>query len=206
MSSGVMFVWQLPKESTHNTCPASPPLAASTSGSMSGVAELGSTSGPRSPSVTSPAARRAAAGANTSRPSNVTPSRGRRYSGFSRATIRSAPPTIATAGASTPLSGPTSSPQAVVTAIGRRSVPTPGSTTARATPSGRYWIARTSVSAPAWMSPRGTLWVMSMTRDAGAMRARTAWTTPTNSSSRPKSDRKLMGRLTVRRAYRPPIG
>ena len=49
-----------------------------------------------------------------------------------RLTARSAPPAIAAAGASSPLSGPTStpSPPATSTAMARRSVPTPGSTTA----------------------------------------------------------------------------
>ena len=68
-----------------------------------------------------------------------------------RLTARSAPPAIAAAGASSPLSGPTStpSPPATSTAMARRWVPTPGSTTATTTPLGRYWMARTSASEPA---------------------------------------------------------
>ena len=52
------------------------------------------------------------------------------------------PPSIATAGASRPLSGPTSTPCSTSTAMQRRSVPTPGSTTASTSPSGRYCTAR----------------------------------------------------------------
>ncbi len=53
---------------------------------------------------------------------------------------------MATAGASKPLSGPTKQPCSTSTAMQRRSVPTPGSTTASTTPSGRYCTARTSAS------------------------------------------------------------
>ena len=45
-----------------------------------------------------------------------------------------APPIIATAGDSRPLSGPTKNPDSVAAAIARRAVPTPGSTTASTTP------------------------------------------------------------------------
>ena len=63
--------------------------------------------------------------------------------------MRAGPPSMAAAGASKPLSGPTRNPPSTSTAMQRRSVPTPGSTTARTTPSGRYCTARTSASAPA---------------------------------------------------------
>ncbi len=85
----------------------------------------------------------------TSLPANVGPGAGSWYDSFSSATTRRAPPSIATAGASKPLSGPTSTPPSTSTAMQRRSVPTPGSTIASTTPSGRYWTARTSASAPA---------------------------------------------------------
>ena len=67
-----------------------------------------------------------------------------------------------------------------------------------ATPSGRYCTARSSVSAPARTSPRGMPCVTSMIGTSGAMRAITPWTTPTNSSSVPKSERKETGGIAGR--------
>ena len=56
---------------------------------------------------------------------------------LSSSTARVAPPARATAGASSPLSGPTSTPapSPTSTAMALRLVPTPGSTTPRTTPS-----------------------------------------------------------------------
>ena len=94
---------------------------------MPGVRMPGSTSSPRSISAT-PLQRWAAAGAKMSRPANVAPAACSWYSGFVSSTARSAPPAIATAGASSPLSGPitTPAPPATSIATARRSVPTPG--------------------------------------------------------------------------------
>ena len=75
--------------------------------------------------------------------------------------------------------------EATDTATARRAVPTPGSTTAITTPSPRYGTARTNASAPALTSNGGTPWVRSMMGTPGAWRARTARTTPANSSAYP---------------------
>ena len=75
------------------------------------------------------------------------------------------------AGISSPLSGPTRwSPRAVRIAIGRRSVPTPGSTTATwALPGGRYGTAHQSRNAPSRIAYLRTSWPMSTTCASGAM-------------------------------------
>ncbi len=141
----------------------------------------------RSPSASSgvPAARYPAAGAKMSRPAKVAPGASSWYSGLVSDTTRAAPPSMATAGARRPLSGPTRNPVSTSTATARRSVPTPGSTTARTTPGGRYWIERASARAPARTSKGGMPWVTSMIWAAGAARRTTALQTPTNSSARP---------------------
>ena len=102
-------------------------------------------------------------------------------------TASTAPPDAATAGSNSPLSGPTNrAPDRPSTAIARRAVPTPGSTTARCTaPSGRYSIDEASTSAPEWTSWGGISWVRSITRASGQPRAITPWQTPTNPSRRP---------------------
>ena len=56
------------------------------------------------------------------------------------------------------------------TAMARRAVPTPGSTTARTTPGARYCAARARVSPPARTSWAGTSWVMSITATSGSYR------------------------------------
>ena len=132
-----------------------------------------------------PAARYPAAGAKMSRPAKVAPGASNWYSGFVSDTTLVAPPSMATAGASSPLSGPTRNPVSTSTATARRSVPTPGSTTARTTPGGRYWMARASARAPARTSNGGMPWVTSMIRADGAALRTTALQTPTNSSVRP---------------------
>ena len=111
-------------------------------------------------------------GAKMSRPWNVdvitraASDRGSRGRGRPRS--RRAP---AAAGISSPLSGPTrSSPRAVRIAIGRRSVPTPGSTTATwALPTGRYGTAHQSRNAPSRIAYLRTSWPMSTTCASGAM-------------------------------------
>ncbi len=82
---------------------------------------------------------RAAAGAKMSRPAKVGPGAARWCSALVSSTARVAPPTIETAGASSPLSGPSSTdmPSPTSTATARRSVPTAGSTTASTTPGQR---------------------------------------------------------------------
>ncbi len=86
-----------------------------------------------------------------SRPAKVAPWDCRWYSSFVSVTARPLPPAIATAGASRPLSGPTStpSPSATSTAIALRALPTPGSTTARITPLGTYEMHRARARLPA---------------------------------------------------------
>ena len=102
-------------------------------------------------------------------------------------TASKGPPNPSAAGRSRPLSGPTrmrsSSAQRIATA--RRAAPTSGSTTARWTPGGANGSDRARVSAPPRTSWRGTPWVRSMTRASGAIRAITAWQTPTKSSAQP---------------------
>ena len=73
-------------------------------------------SGPSSLRST-PLHRWAAAGANTSRPANVAPGAPSWYSALVSSTARSAPPAIATAGASSPLSGPMITPAPSATSI-----------------------------------------------------------------------------------------
>ena len=67
-----------------------------------------------------------------------------------------------------PLSGPTKSQRPRPTAIGRRSEPTPGSTTATKTvPGGKCRYAASSASAPAATSWAGTSWVTSTSVASG---------------------------------------
>jgi hypothetical protein len=87
----------------------------------------------------------------------------------------SAPPSVAQAIDSTPLSGPTNSaPDRQATATGRRADPTPGSTTPRYTASfGMNGAERPSAMAPITTSCRGIAWVRSITLTCGAMRITT---------------------------------
>ena len=85
-----------------------------------------------------PAASRAAAGANTSRPWKVRETGWSMIAGFVIPTASATPPHASAAGIRRPLSGPTKwRPSADRSATARRSEPTPGSTTARCTPGGR---------------------------------------------------------------------
>src|SRR3954471_14706380 len=129
-----------------------------------------------------------------SRPANVGPGAGNWYSSLVNDTARPAPPVIATAEASRPLSGPTEhdSPSTPSTATARRSPPTPGSTTPSTTPAGRYCAARANASDPARTSWGGISWQMSSTVTCGATRRITALHTPTNSSVSPDADRNEM--------------
>jgi hypothetical protein len=91
-------------------------------------------------------------------------------------------------GASRPLSGPTRyrGTPPTSTAMARRAVPTPGSTTASTTPGARYCTERASVRLPArGTSWAGIWWVMSMTATSGASWRITERTTPANSSRVP---------------------
>ena len=94
----------------------------------------------RSPASSSdpPSASRAATGANRSRPWKVADSGSNRHGESLRSTARSTPPRPSAAGHSRPLSGPTRRRSPQRRASARRSVPTPGSTTARWTPAGMY--------------------------------------------------------------------
>ena len=105
-----------------------------------------------------------------------------------RANAARTPPSEVARGRSRPLSGPTSHrgpPSGTSRATPRRSVPTPGSTTASTTPGPRCGAVRTSMAAPAATSNAGTWWERSITATLGARPWSTAWTTPTNSSTVP---------------------
>ena len=78
------------------------------------------------------------------------------------------PPTRAAAATRSPLSGPMrTSPRPVAMAIGRRAVPTPGSTTATWNPTGRYGSAHHRRSAPSRIANFRTSWLMSTIRASG---------------------------------------
>ena len=174
-----------PKRSIQSTSPARVPSSASFGrGSIPGTNVTGSITSP-SASIGVPSARYAAAGAITSRPANVALGASNWCSALVSATVRTGPPSIATAGASSPLSGPTRNPFSTSIATQRREVPTPGSTIARTTPAGRYWTARDKVSAPARTSKAGTSCVTSTIVSCGAMPSITPLHTPTNSSACP---------------------
>ena len=67
----------------------------------------------------------------------------------------------------------------------RRSVPTPGSTTARCTAGGSHGAAWASTAAPRPTSWAGTWWVTSITRVAGEIDAMTPLQAATNPSAVP---------------------
>ena len=109
----------------------------------SGTSRLTSAStcsgGPSSASGT-PFARCAAAGLKRSRPWNVRDTACSAYSGLASSWASAIPARLA-AGSRSPLSGPTKRrPASSRSASGRRGPPTPGSTTARCTPTGMYAI------------------------------------------------------------------
>ncbi len=132
-------------------------------------------------------ARRAATGANRSRPWKVAVTGCRRKGEVVRSTAAAAPPQASRTGPRTPLSGATKtrSSSFASTATGRRSDPTPGSITATCTPGSAKGTAFAITTAPWRTACRGSPWVMSMIRTSGAIRAITARQTPANSSAVP---------------------
>ena len=145
----------------------------------------GSHGSPASASAAPPASR-AATGAKMSRPWKVAATSGSANGERPMSTASTTPPARSAASDSKPLSGPTSNrPSPARRATPRRSPPTPGSTTARWTPTGRYGSAPARIIAPARTSWRGTRWTRSITRASGQIPAITAWQTPTKSSSSP---------------------
>src|SRR5436305_6082770 len=113
-------------------------------------------------------------------------------SGFVIATASTTPPDASAARMSRPLSGPTNRrPSPVRNAIARRSEPTPGSTTARCTPTGRYGIAAASTRAPCPIAWGWMPWVTWITCASGQIRLMTPWQVPAKSSEVPKSDRNV---------------
>lgn len=83
-----------------------------------------------------PVARCAATGEKTSLPWNVRDTGLFHRASLVSTTARSAPPSAVMAQDRSPLSGPTRMASPAATAIARRAVPTPGSTTATCTPGG----------------------------------------------------------------------
>ena len=193
ISSGSTLSCALPKRSTHSTSATRRSPSTRVSGRTPGSSVCGSMSSPSASSGT-PLARWAAAGPKTSRPANVGPGAGSWYTALVKLTARSAPPAMATADASSPLSGPTNTPAPPPTSIAtaRRSVPTPGSTTASTMPRATYCTARARARAPPRTSKGAMAWVRSITAACGAISRMTECTTPTNSSSWPKSERNEM--------------
>ena len=110
-----------------------------------------------------------AAGARMSRPANVGPGAGSRNSSLrERRPPCRAPPRMATAGASRPLSGPTRHAVLDLDREQRRSVPTPGSTTASTIASvGQVLRGANERERPARTSCGGTSWVRSTMREVG---------------------------------------
>src|SRR2546423_7543062 len=112
--------------------------------------------------------------------------------GFGLATASTTPPDASAARMSRPLSGTTNRhPSPVRNAIARRSEPTPGSTTARCTPTGRYGIAAASTRAPCPIAWGWMPWVTWITCASGQIRLMTPWQVPAKSSEVPKSDRNV---------------
>ncbi|KFZ83823.1 hypothetical protein ED92_07930 [Amycolatopsis sp. MJM2582] len=181
-SAGLAASWTLPKWSTVSTSATSLPGNTATNGS--GSRTRSSTRGPNSSGGT-PSARCAAAEANTSRPWNVDDVTGRRYPGAASSYAAITPVSVSAAGMRSPLSGPTSIPRSVTTTTPRRAVPTPGSTTARWTDSGRYGAVWASTSAPVLTCCGGISWLTSITRTDGAIRAITPWHAATKPSLSP---------------------
>ncbi|ANN14480.1 hypothetical protein SD37_01615 [Amycolatopsis orientalis] len=181
-SAGPAASWTLPKWSTVSTSATSLPGNTATNGS--GSRTRSSTGGPNSSGAT-PSARCAAAGAKTSRPWNVDDVTGRRYSGDASSYAAITPLSVSAAGMRSPLSGPTRIPRPATTTTPRRAVPTPGSTTARCTASGRKGAVCASTSAPVLTCCGGISWLTSMIRAEGAIRAITPWQAATKPSLKP---------------------
>src|SRR3990170_8819817 len=112
--------------------------------------------GPRSATF-APSVRCAATGANTSRPWNVGWTGCRQKAAFVRWRTSLIPMRLA-AGTRSPLSGPTKIAPSHTTAIPRRSVPTPGSTTPTWIANGKCGAAWNSANAPSTTFPGATSW------------------------------------------------
>src|SRR5438034_2582866 len=152
--------------------------------------------GPK-PRSGSPRARHAATGANTSRAWKVRLTGSRKWRRSVTACTCAAGAAIAHS--SSPLSGPTKNCPREPTASGRRSVPTPGSTTARWTvPGGKSAAEASSTKAARARCRGGMSWVRSTTRASGQTAWMTPCTTPTNQSWWPKSDVKVTSGRAMR--------
>ena len=115
-SSGSTLSWQFPNRSTHHTSATiAPSSCTSGSDTRPGTSPAGST-GRRGRRAGTPAARCAGRGREDVAPGERGAGRGEVVVGIVSATTRRAPPTIATAGASRPLSGPRSTPPSTSTA------------------------------------------------------------------------------------------
>ena len=152
----------------------------------------------RAPRAARRATRCAAAGAKRSRPWNVREiARARTPGSPARARRRSRPARRPGAAGRCPARR-RAGRRASRSASARREPPTPGSTTARCTPTGMYGSVFASTSAPWSTCCAGIPCVMSMISVSGAIRLITPWQVPTKSSWSPKSVRKVMntrGRL-----------
>ena len=146
----------LPKRSTPRIVARIRLRPTSGSGMSSRTSASGSIGGPSSASGT-PSDRCAAAGEKRSRPWKVRETDASAYAGFASSCASTTPPLRSAAGSSRPLSGPTYwRPSASRSASGRRPPPTPGSTTARCTPTGMYGSVLASTSAP-WRTRPGRI-------------------------------------------------
>ncbi len=113
---------------------------------------------------------------------------------------------------SSPLSGPTNRCPPASTSSARRSVPTPGSTTAKCTvPCGNHFQLWPSRNRAALSPKAGPSWLISTTFDLGAIPAMTPFMTPTKWSRVPKSVNRVMmplrftGIVTINIAGRSPV-
>src|SRR5438552_5551857 len=174
---------RLPKRSVCTTAPATAPATARTSGHDSRTGSL--TGGPRR-AGSRPLARWAAAGANRSRPWKVRLTTGSRKSASASSKARQSP--SSRNGVNRPLSGPTNTWPAAARTSPRRSVPTPGSTTARCTvPAGKNGAAASSARAPSVTSCAATSWLTSTSRASRAIPRITPFMAATYGSRVPKS-------------------
>ena len=104
-SSRVRLSWTFPNRSTISTCARTKPSPITATGTSRRTSEAGSSGGPELRGST-PAARCAAAGANTSRPWNVRETGSRRYAGFSSSHAPAMPPSRSAAGHEQPVVRP----------------------------------------------------------------------------------------------------
>src|SRR5438105_2455091 len=125
-----------------------------------------------------PDRRCAAAGANRSRPWNVSESSGRPSLRFviSRTSLS---PSRRAAGITSPLSGPTRRAPSRMATMARRFVPTPGSTTPTWTAKGKYGTAEYRTNAPCRTSCGRTLWSRSTIVSSESMERMAPFIAPT---------------------------